>query len=52
MYEVDFARGLAYQGSRGFVIQANQKGLYVKDGNKAVFLTKENSKVLEVLKCK
>ena len=46
MFEVDFARGLAYQGARGFVIQVHTKGLYVKDGLKKVFLTKENSRVI------
>lgn len=48
MYEVDFARGLAYKGKRGFVIRLNQKkGLYVKDRFKKVFLTDENTKVME-----
>lgn len=50
MYEVDYARGFAYQGNKGFVIQHNSQGLYIKDGLKKVFLTKYNTKVLGVRK--
>ena len=48
MYEVDYVRGLAYQGKKGFVIQTAEKGLYIKNGRKEVFLTQKNSKVMEV----
>ena len=49
IYEVDFSRGLAYKGKKGYVIRLNQKnGLYVRDRFKKVFLTDKNSKVMEV----
>ena len=47
MYEVDFARGFAYCGRKGFIIRVNPRGLYVKKGLKKIFLTQENSKVME-----
>ncbi len=47
MFEVDFARGFAYQGKNGFIIRVNPQGLYVKKGNKKIFLTQKNSKVME-----
>lgn len=48
LYEIDFVRGLAYQGNKGFVIQVNSKGLYVRNKFKKIFLTQENSKTMEV----
>ena len=47
MYEIDFARGLVYQGNEGFVMNASQDGLYVVDQDKEVYLTQENSKAME-----
>lgn len=47
MYEIDFARGLVYQGNEGFVMNASRDGLYVVDQDKEVYLTEENSKVME-----
>lgn len=47
MFEVDFARGIAYQGSRGFIIRMHpKKGLYIRNGLKIIFLTKENTKIM------
>ena len=48
MYEIDIARGLAYQGNEGFVIQVEPKGLYIINRLKKVFLTQNNSKIMEV----
>lgn len=48
MYEIDYARGLAYQGKKGFVIQTSEKGLFIKNGRKEVFLTPKNSKGMEI----
>lgn len=48
MYEIDFARGLVYQGNNGFVMNASRDGLYVVDQDKEVYLTEENSKVMEL----
>lgn len=49
MYEVDFARGLAYKGKKGYIIKLNQdKGLYIKERFKKVILTNKNTKVLGV----
>lgn len=48
MYEIDFARGLVYQGNNGFVMNASRDGLYIVDQDKEVYLTEENSKMMEV----
>lgn len=48
MYEVDFARGLAYKGMKGFVINYTNKGLYVMDQGQQIFLTEENTIIMEV----
>ena len=47
MFEVDWARGFAYKGKRGWIIRINPKGLYVKIKNKIVFLTKKNTRIME-----
>lgn len=43
MYEVDFARGLAYKGKKGYIIRLHKKGLYIKEKFKKTFLTEENT---------
>lgn len=47
LFEVDWARGFAYRGKKGFIIQVDPKGLYVRVWLKKVFLTQRNSRVLE-----
>ena len=47
MYEIDYARGLAYQGNDGFVIRVSQEGLYVVDQEREVLLTEENTIPME-----
>lgn len=49
MYEVDFARNIAYRGNKGFFINTSRQGIYIIDEGIQVFLTKENSKIMEVL---
>lgn len=51
MYEVDFARGLAYKGLKGFVIKYINNLAYVLDQGIQVFLTEENTTILEVVQC-
>ena len=46
MYEVDFARGLAYKGDKGFIIKLCSKGLYIMDGIKMILLTEQNTTIL------
>ena len=46
MYEIDFARGFAYNGEKGFIIKVNSNGLYIKDGFNKIFLTKYNSRIM------
>lgn len=46
MYEIDFARGFAYKGEKGFIIKVNSNGLYIKDGFNKIFLTKYNSRIM------
>ena len=47
MFEIDFARGFAYNGKYGYILEVCLKGLYVKIGNKEIILTDKNSKILE-----
>ena len=47
MYEVDFARGIAYKGNKGFMIRVNPKGLYIEEGPKIIFLTPFNSRIMQ-----
>ena len=46
MYEVDFARGLAYKGDKGFIIKLCSQGLYIMDGLKKILLTEQNTTIL------
>ena len=46
MFEVDWARGFAYRGNKGFIIRCDPKGLYVRVWLKKVFLTQKNSIIL------
>ena len=46
MYEIDLARGFAYKDERGFTINVNRNGLYIKDGFNKIFLTKYNSRIM------
>ena len=48
MYEVDFARGLAYKGMKGFVIKYTNGSAYVMDQGEQIFLTEENTIIMEV----
>ena len=47
MFEIDWARGFAYKGKKGWIIQANPKGLYIEVGGKMIFLTQKNTKTIE-----
>lgn len=47
MFEVDLARGFAYKGEKGWVIKVNPQGLYIEEDSKRVFLTQQNSRVME-----
>lgn len=48
MYLVDFARGIAYRGRKGFIIMLGENGLYIKNKKKVVPLTIKNIKVMEM----
>lgn len=48
MYEIDFARGFAYEGNRGFIVEVDARGVpYIIDQSKQIFLTAYNTKVME-----
>lgn len=47
MFEIDWVRGIAYKGKKGFIINIEPKGLYVMVGLEKVFLTQQNSRVME-----
>lgn len=48
MYEIDFARGFAYEGNRGFIVEVDSRGLpYIIDRTRKIFLTAYNTKVME-----
>ena len=46
-FEIDWARGFAYKKSKGFIIKVDPKGLYIRVGLKKIFLTSENSIIME-----
>lgn len=39
MYKIDFARGFAYRGRKGFIIRVEPRGLYIVDKGKKIYLT-------------
>lgn len=53
MFEVDYARGLAYRGNNGYIINIESTKLYILDKNKKVYLDNTNCVLFEERKlCK
>ena len=48
MFEIDCVRGFAYKGKKGWIIKIDPRGLYIRVKLKKVFLTQENTRIMEV----
>ena len=46
-FKVDTARGIAYKGRRGYVVDYDKIGLYIEKGFKKIYLEPHNTKVME-----
>lgn len=46
-FKIDFARGIAYKGKNGYIIQLSPEGLYIDKLGKVIYLTKSNTKIIE-----
>lgn len=46
MIELDLGRKFAYEGNYGYILDADEKGLFIHKDNKIVYLTAKNSIVV------